>query len=74
MKMVVGLMLVSFGTFWVGEGLGLHWPGADLALLPLLAVYALIVWVAVQGPAPSRAAHGGLSFSRTAGSGATVPR
>ncbi len=48
MKMAVGLMLVSFGTFWVGEGLGLHWPGADLALFPLLAAYALIAWVAVR--------------------------
>ena len=27
MKMGVGLMLVSFGTFWSGEGLGVHWPG-----------------------------------------------
>jgi uncharacterized membrane protein len=48
MKMTVGLMLVSFGTFWVGEGLGLHWPGSDLALLPLLAAYAVVAWVAVR--------------------------
>jgi len=52
MKMAVGLMLVTFGTFWLGEGLGLHWPGGDLALLPLLAFYALGAWVAV------RALHG----------------
>ncbi|MGP8059577.1 MAG: COG4280 domain-containing protein [Acidimicrobiales bacterium] len=47
MKMVVGVMLVSFGTFWVAEGLGLHWPGSDLALLALLAFYAGAAWVAV---------------------------
>ena len=27
MKMAVGIMLVSFGTFWAGEGVGVHWPG-----------------------------------------------
>ena len=27
MKMAVGLMLVSFGTFWSGEGVGVRWPG-----------------------------------------------
>lgn len=54
MKMVVGLMLVSFGTFWIGEGLGLHWPGADLALFPLLAAYAVIAWVAVTALRRSR--------------------
>ena len=32
MKMGVGLMLVSFGTFWSGEGVGVHWPGSDLAI------------------------------------------
>ena len=32
MKIVVGLMLVSFGTFWAGEGLGVRWPGSDLAI------------------------------------------
>src|SRR5271165_1404230 len=32
MKMAVGLMLVSFGSFWSGEGVGVHWPGSDLAI------------------------------------------
>ena len=39
MKMGVGLMLVSFGTFWSGEGLGMAWPGSDLAIPVLVAVY-----------------------------------
>ncbi len=47
MKMTVGLMLVSFGTLWLGEVLGLHWPGSDLALLVLLAAYATIAWTVV---------------------------
>jgi uncharacterized membrane protein len=44
MKMVVGLMLVSFGTFWAGEGVGVHWPGSDLAIPVLVAVYAVVAW------------------------------
>ena len=32
LKFVVGVMLSSFGVFWTGEGLGVPWPGADLAL------------------------------------------
>ena len=41
MKMAVGVMLVSFGSFWAGEGVGVHWPGSDLAIPVLVAVYAL---------------------------------
>ena len=37
MKFVVGVMLVSFGTFWLGEGLGIRWQYGD-ATLPALAV------------------------------------
>jgi uncharacterized membrane protein len=40
MKLAVGLLLVSFGTFWAAEGAGASWPGGDLALLVLLALYA----------------------------------
>ncbi|HUY09592.1 MAG TPA: hypothetical protein VMW80_09125 [Candidatus Dormibacteraeota bacterium] len=48
MKLAVGTMLVSFGSFWGGEGVGIHWPGSDLSLLGLLAVYAALGWVAVR--------------------------
>ncbi|MHB1509409.1 MAG: hypothetical protein ACYCST_12520 [Acidimicrobiales bacterium] len=39
MKMGVGIMLTSFGVFWVGEGSGLRWPGSDLFLLALVALF-----------------------------------
>jgi len=39
LKFAVGLMLVSFGTFWAGEGVGIGWPGEDVAILVLLAGY-----------------------------------
>jgi uncharacterized membrane protein len=41
MKFVVGVMLTSFGVFWSTEGLGGHWPGGDVSLLPVIAVVAL---------------------------------
>jgi len=48
MKTVVGLMLVSFGTFWTGEGLGLRWPGSDLAIVVLVGTYGVMTWALVQ--------------------------
>lgn len=35
LKFAVGVLLASFGTFWIGEGAGLNWPGADLSILGL---------------------------------------
>jgi uncharacterized membrane protein len=49
MKTGVGIMLVSFGSFWTGEGLGVHWPGADLAIPVLVGFYAVITFLLVQG-------------------------
>jgi uncharacterized membrane protein len=44
-KTAVGIMLTSFGVFWVGEGAGVHWPGADLAI-PVLVAFFLVVYLA----------------------------
>ncbi len=41
LKYTVGLLLTSFGTFWAAEGAGVQWPGADIALLGLLALYTV---------------------------------
>jgi uncharacterized membrane protein len=32
LKLVVGVMISAFGLFWIGEGLGDSWPGADWAI------------------------------------------
>jgi len=39
LKFGVGVMLSSFGVFWTGEGLGIAWPGQDLALLSFAALF-----------------------------------
>ena len=39
LKFVVGILLSAFGTFWVGEGLGLGWPGEDWSILAVVAGY-----------------------------------
>ena len=41
LKFAVGVMLTAFGTFWGAEGVGLRWPGEDLAILALVAFYAI---------------------------------
>ncbi len=46
-KTGVGIMLTSFGLFWVGEGSGVHWPGADLAIPVLVGVFAGVTALAV---------------------------
>jgi Ca2+/H+ antiporter, TMEM165/GDT1 family len=45
LKFVVGLLLCSFGTFWVGEGMGFLWPGQDWSLAALNAGYLMAALV-----------------------------
>jgi len=47
MKFVVGVMLTSFGIFWGAEGAGARWPGADAALVVVVATVALFSLVLV---------------------------
>ena len=42
LKFSVGVLLGSFGAFWMGEGLGFHWPGGDLAILGLAGAFLII--------------------------------
>ena len=39
LKFGVGVMLSAFGVFWTGEGLGIAWPGQDLALLLFVTLF-----------------------------------
>jgi uncharacterized membrane protein len=42
LKLVVGVMLTTFGIFWGAEGAGVSWPGSDAAILVILAFVGLL--------------------------------
>jgi Ca2+/H+ antiporter, TMEM165/GDT1 family len=48
MKMSVGILLITYGTFWTGEGLRVRWPGGDTMLLGLIAIYSVVAWLGVS--------------------------
>jgi uncharacterized membrane protein len=66
LKYVVGVMLASFGTFWMIEGLGvfarhrasLEVPGGDLALLMLVGTWLAVSQILIRTLRRDRAAAG----------------
>jgi uncharacterized membrane protein len=54
LKFGVGVMLAAFGTFWVGEGVGVDWPGSDWALLGLIGAYLVVALILVPACAGLR--------------------
>jgi uncharacterized membrane protein len=48
LKLLGTSMLFTFATFWFGEALGVHWPGSDLFLIPLVITALLASRAAVQ--------------------------
>jgi uncharacterized membrane protein len=48
LKFGVGVMLSSFGVFWVGEGVGLSWPGSDAMILALIAGFLVLSYGLVR--------------------------
>jgi len=42
LKWGVGVLLTSFGVFFASEGLGVHWPAGDAALLYLVMVLGAV--------------------------------
>ncbi len=47
LKFAVGVMLSAFGVFWTGEGLGVAWPGADLAILGFAILFLAVALTSV---------------------------
>jgi Ca2+/H+ antiporter, TMEM165/GDT1 family len=42
LKFGVGVMLSAFGIYWTGEGLGVSWPGHDLAILGFVFLFFFV--------------------------------
>ena len=47
LKFAVGVLLSAFGSFWVGEGMGLGWPGGGWAIPGLIVAWLAVALVAV---------------------------
>jgi uncharacterized membrane protein len=47
LKFAVGVLLASFGTFWFGQGSGMKWIGADIAIVGLIVGYTLTSFLAI---------------------------
>jgi len=47
LKFVAGILLSAFGTFWVGEGMSLQWPGGEFSILKLSAGFFVAAVFAV---------------------------
>lgn len=53
LKFAVGVMLSSFGVFWTGEAFGIDWPGGDLVLFALAAIFlatGIVMVLALRRP------------------------
>jgi uncharacterized membrane protein len=69
LKFAVGVMLITFGTFWAGEGLGLEWPAGDLALPLILVAYVVLGLVGVRFVRARLVSRGGGDASPLAAAG-----
>jgi uncharacterized membrane protein len=47
LKFVVGVLLSAFGIFWTGQGLGVSWPGDDLAILAFVVLFLAVAVAAM---------------------------
>jgi Ca2+/H+ antiporter, TMEM165/GDT1 family len=45
-KLSAGIILMAFGTFWLGEGLEFDWLLGELAILALIGSYASVATAA----------------------------
>ncbi|MER3435688.1 MAG: hypothetical protein C4288_20440 [Leptolyngbya sp. ERB_1_1] len=47
-KLGAGILLLAFGTFWLGEGIGIDWRIGDWAILVLAGLYSSIALISIR--------------------------
>lgn len=47
LKLVVGVLVSAFGTFWAGEGMQLRWPGGDWVTIILALAYLAVAGIGI---------------------------
>jgi uncharacterized membrane protein len=52
LKFAVGLLVSAFGLFWFGEGIGIHWPLGDLAIVGLAAILFAAASIGIRAARP----------------------
>ena len=63
LKFGVGALLTTFGVFWSGEGVGVEWPGADVAILFILG-FVVVCSIVLVRVFTRRHAVGGLATAK----------
>jgi len=48
LKHAVGVIMVAFGWFWFGEGIGIEWPNGDVAIPALIAVLGVASAIVIR--------------------------
>lgn len=48
LKFSVGVLACTFGIFWIGEGVGVAWPGEDWSILALAGIILVAALIAVR--------------------------
>ena len=47
MKFIVGVMLTSFGAFWLGESFGVRWPQSDVSIFYMVVTLLVFSWIII---------------------------
>jgi uncharacterized membrane protein len=47
-KFAVGVLLVTYGTYWAAEGAGAEWPAEDFSVLFILCLYVAYSLVSIR--------------------------
>ena len=72
LKFAVGVMISSFGVFWVCEGLGFAWPKDDLSILGLVAAFLLTSLLSIRVVRRQTASRAGQAAAAAAAAARTA--